>query len=221
MKPAALSRNPSYLVWLTPLLILLLCGASPDRPKRERENRFQVQGIQVGEKLPTLEVYTLEGKSQTLDDLTKGKPTLIVTASLTCPVARRRSSEIQNIQQKFGDHLNVFLLYILEAHPKGSPSPYSGREWVTRPNEREGILRAQPKSNAERLVLAREFQKRLGVSVPLVVDGMENKGWHALGGGPNVGVLLDASGVVKVKHGWFDGRTMEDSIEYLLDEANR
>jgi hypothetical protein len=47
---------------------------------------------------------------------------------------------------------------------------------------------------------------------------MSNEGWKALGGGPNMGFLIRSDGTVEVKHGWFDGETMDRSIEHYLEQ---
>lgn len=195
------------------------------------ENRadFEHQGAVVGGRMAgDLEVHTLAGQAVPLSAVLDGKPTLLVGASLTCPVARERQSWVDRIAREFAGRLNVAVVYTLEAHPWTDPSPYAQYtpelENPERPGERvggndkAGLLRRQPTNLEERKRLAEEYRQILDVGVTIVLDGMSNPAWKELGGGPNVGVLLRPDGTVAVKHGWFDGETMRRSIEYFLAE---
>lgn len=184
--------------------------------RRQEEFDFDSQGVQVGQVMPDATVYALDGTPQRLAGLWKDRPVLLVTASLTCPVARQQSPAVQRIADRIDADVAVAMLYTIEAHPSGDPSPYAeGREWLTPQNRREGLLCRQPRTLEERLERAQEFQDRLGISVPIFVDGMENQAWQALGGGPNLAVLIRPSGVVQAKRGWFDQEAMLQAIQAL------
>jgi hypothetical protein len=197
----------------------------------EKRADFEHQGVQVGGQLADLEVRTLDGKSIRFSELRAGKPTLLVSASLTCPVARERQEWVDRIALRFGERLNVAVVYTQEAHPMIDPSPYAYStpelENPEHPGERLGgnaklgLARRQPTDLEQRGRLAQEYVELLDVRVPIVLDRMGNEAWSELGSGPNVGVLLRPDGTVAVKHGWFDGETMERSIEYLLAESEQ
>jgi len=115
------------------------------------------------------------------------------------------------------------VLYTLEAHPVGDPSPYAEYspelEDPAHPGERpggnrgeEGLARRQPADLAGREQLAREFRDLFDFEGPVVIDTMSNRGWEALGAGPNMGVLIDRDGKVVVKQGWLHDRKMERSL---------
>jgi hypothetical protein len=193
-------------------------GADNERSGMEAAGRkWEKQGVQVGQALDDLAVFNLEGKCVKLATMWKDRPALIVTASLTCPVARERCRRLPSIIEQFDPEVRVLMLYTIEAHPKGDDSPYSpGREWVTADNEKFGVLHAQPTTLDERLTLAREMHERIGKSVPMLVDAMDNQVWQALGGAPNLAVLIDTSGTVIAKQGWFDAEGMRRSIDALL-----
>jgi hypothetical protein len=42
---------------------------------------------------------------------------------------------------------------------------------------------------------------------------MDNASWQALGKAPNLGLLIDEHGIVKVRQGWFDAMGMASAIE--------
>lgn len=189
---------------------------------------FDKNGVVVGQTVPDLDVMTLEGVPSKLSKLWQQKPTLLVTASLTCGRARERQPWVEEIAKKYEDRLNVAVLYTIEAHPVVDPSPYAEYspeyENPARPGERAGgnakigLDRRQPTDLETRQKLAEEYKDLLRVEVPIVVDEMTNEGWEALGGGPNMGLLIGRDGTVAVKHGWFDGETMDRSIEHYLSQ---
>ena len=175
---------------------------------------FDSTGVQVGEQLPDLPLYTLEGVKQSLRnaDGLRG-PALILTSSYSCPKSRSSYPMAAKLAEKFKSSISTVFVYVIEAHPKGDPSPYSGVEDVTIENQRDHIFCTQPRTLEERLALAKQFQKRLEVSQPIYVDAMDNAVWKSLGGGPNMGFLVDEHGIVLARQGWFDAKSMETAAE--------
>lgn len=203
--------------------------AAGDRRRDTAGADFEKQGVVAGQQIPDLEVVTLEGKPTRLATLWREKPTLLVTASLTCGRARERQPWVTEVAKKYADRINVAVLYTLEAHPVGDPSPYAEYspelENPEHPGERpggnvheDGFPRRQPTDLEGRETLAREFVELFDFAGPVVIDTMGNQGWEALGAGPNMGFLIGRDGKVAVKHGWLDDATMERSIEYFLDQ---
>jgi hypothetical protein len=188
---------------------------------------FDNNGVMPGQTVPDLDVVRLDGTPARLSTLWQEKPTLLVTASLTCGRSRERQPWVNELATKYKDRINVAVLYTLEAHPVIDPSPYAEYspelENPEHPGERSGgnrgepgLERRQPTDLDERKLLAEQFKDLLRVDVPIVMDPMNNAGWKALGGGPNMGFLIGRDGGVVVKHGWFDGETMDRSIEHYL-----
>jgi hypothetical protein len=188
-------------------------------------------GVKPGQAVPELDVVRLDGSPVPLSQLWQEKPTLLVTASLTCGRSRVRQPWVEELAKKYQDRINVAVLYTIEAHPVGDPSPYAEYspelEKAEHPGERsggnlgdDGFPRRQPTDLEGRRLLAEEFKDVLRVEVPIVVDGMSNEGWKKLGGGPNMGFLIGRDGKLAVKQAWFVGEKMDRSIaEYL--EQNR
>jgi hypothetical protein len=192
---------------------------------------FEKNGAPVGATIGSLKVSTMAGGATDLAQTWRDRPALIVTASLTCGHSRERQPEVEKLAAKYKDAVNVVVLYTLEAHPVGSASPYAiyspESEESGKPGERSGgakkagLERRQPQTGEQRKALAREFQDRLQVKSLMVLDEMSNAAWKALGGGPNMGLLVGRGGKVVVKHGWFDGASMDKSIQYYLDEQKK
>jgi ankyrin repeat protein len=177
---------------------------------------FDKIGAKLGQQVPNLSVRNLEGDELELNQLlTRDRPTLLLTSSFTCPRSRSQLPEAAALATRFKGRLSVVILYILEAHPQHDVCPYSGVEEVTAENLREGVLRRQPRTLAERQRLAEEFKDRLHVPehVTVYLDGMDNHLWQALGGGPNMAVLVSPGGIVLARQGWFDPQPMADRID--------
>src|SRR5262245_31645981 len=86
---------------------------------------FDNNGVMPGQDVPDLDVVRLDGSSARLSQLWQEKPTLLVTASLTCGRSRERQPWVEELAKKYKDKINVAVLYTLEAHPVVDPSPYA------------------------------------------------------------------------------------------------
>ena len=64
--------------------------------------------------------------------------------------------------------------------------------------------------------LARQYQQRFSDAAIVLVDTMDNASWHALGQAPNLGLLIDQQGIVKVRQGWFDAKAMREATDAIL-----
>jgi len=191
--------------------------ASPDHAKdrigfEAARAMFASRGVQPGQPLPALSLVDLDGKSVTISSLQNGRPMAIVTASLTCNVARRQQNDVDALARRHGDSLPVVVIYTIEAHPQGDPCPYTGKEWVPGDNVRDDVLVPQPKTLEERLALARQNRQRFSDNAVVLVDTIDNASWIALGQAPNLGLLVDSNGIVISRQGWFDANTMDKAI---------
>lgn len=177
---------------------------------------FQRQGVQPGEPLPSLSLVTLDGSPADLHALASGRPMVLVTASLTCNVARRRQADLDAIAGRFGEAVAVVVVYTIDAHPKDDPCPYTGEEWVPASNEPDAVLIRQPQSMQERLAAARDYQQRFTADAVVLVDTMDNASWKALGSAPNVGLVVDQQWIVRSRQGWFDAAETEAVVAKLV-----
>lgn len=84
-------------------------------------------------------------------------------------------------------------MYILEAHPEDG--------WRMAANAREGIKVDQPKTYEERIKVAGECMKDLKLSIPCLVDDMQNTAQKAYAGWPDRLYVIDADGKVAYKGG--------------------
>ncbi|HMN97497.1 MAG TPA: hypothetical protein PKC43_14180 [Phycisphaerales bacterium] len=177
----------------------------PDRQGYVDAGRiFSARAPQPGERFPDLWSVGLDGRPIALDQLRNGGSMLVVTASITSPIARRQQADLELIARRWGDCLSVIVLYTIEAHPTRDASPYSGLVWVPAENVRDRFQFRQPTTLMDRMILARQFNDRFVRGATLVVDPMDNVGWRMMGHGPNVALLVDEQGEVVMTQGWFD-----------------
>jgi len=205
-------------------------GSGFDREAKRAEigRKIEDRGIQTGQTIDDdIVLYVLDGEKITLGELLGDASTLFVTGSMTCPVAQRSCPRLDTLEE-LDSQVDVFVLYTLEAHPEdnehgvygpsGGSGASAGRSGFGSGRSRDprGVVgsRQQPETLDERLTLAREFQQSVvGDEVQVVVDGMNDELWSALGGGPNLAVLFDAEGGVLFKQGWFDIEALKTELE--------
>jgi len=84
------------------------------------------------------------------------------------------------------DRANVVLVYIAEAHALD--------EWQMQSNVDEGVLLRQHVTIEERFAAAREGVKRLGLTMPVLVDGMDDAVSAAFAAWPERLFVADAGG---------------------------
>jgi hypothetical protein len=119
---------------------------------------------------------------------------------------------------KYGDRIHFIIIYIIDPHPIGSPSPYSGREWPSSAStDTEGNPRTQPTTYQERLALASEMIQEIEITMPVLIDEIDNPVWCTYGPAPDIAYLIDRNGIIVEKQGWYQPDLMETVIDKHLD----
>lgn len=196
-------------------LPLAACQETPKIDFDDAGRQFAARGPQPGQPLPELSLVTREGHRANLPQIAAGRPLVLVTASLTCSVAREQQTLVNQLAERYGDQIAVVIIYTIEAHPKTDPCPYTNEEWVPEANKRDNVLVRQPGTQAARMTLAAEYHTRYALGSTLLIDTMDNASWKALGAAPNLGLLVDSKGIIRAREGWFDEEAMEKSLAEL------
>lgn len=84
------------------------------------------------------------------------------------------------------DAADFYVVYIAEAHAVDG--------WQMDSNEAEGIRVPQPKAWAERVAVAMRCAEALGLSIPTLVDGMDDAALRAFAAWPERLFVADAGG---------------------------
>lgn len=164
---------------------------------------YYTSGYQDGDTVPDFTLYDMNGQPWNLaTELGKGKPILLVAGSYTCPVFRNQMATINNIYNNLSSLVTVVIVNVVEAHPT-DPSPYSGTVWITSANQSAGILHPQPTTYGERKAIVDTMLNAMTINAPILIDGPCNNWWLNYGPAPNNSYLIDTTGIIFSKHGWF------------------
>ena len=116
------------------------------------------------------------------------------------------------MRRRYGDRAEFLAVYVREAHPTDG--------WRMASNDRAGIAVRQPRDQAERVDVADRCNGVLEMSIPLLVDEMDDRVGHAYSGMPDRLYVVDRDGRVAYKGGrgpfGFKPREMEQSLIMLL-----
>ncbi len=89
-------------------------------------------------------------------------------------------------------------------------------------NERAGIKLPQPQSNEERRDVAQTCQKHLKLTIPFLVDPIDDAVGAIYSGMPNRLYLIDQKGTIAFKNGrgpfGFHPRELEQALVLLLNQ---
>ena len=104
-----------------------------------------------------------------------------------------------------------YVVYIQEAHPTDL--------WQLSSNVRDGVLFASPRNDDEREQTANMCVTKLGIKIPALVDGIDNKAERAYTGWPDRLYIIGTDGRVRFKSdpGPFGFKT-KDLEQALLKE---
>jgi len=174
-------------------------------------------GPEPGASAPEFNLKTIEGRFVSLQELRARNPVVLFTGSYSCPAFRRSSRAIGELHSRYADRITFLILYTVEAHPKGSQSPYgTGGKQASKLNSQNGILVTQPQKYEERVKLAAQCRAALSLDIVIAIDDMDNQVWVAYGSAPNAAYLIDKDGRVVARHGSFHPPTFEQSIKHCL-----
>jgi Iodothyronine deiodinase len=102
-------------------------------------------------------------------------------------------------------------VYIQEAHPTDL--------WQMPSNVKEGVVFASPRSDGERRNTASACVRNLGIHVPALLDGIDNRTERAYTGWPDRLYVIGRDGRVAFKTApgpfGFSARALEQSLQHL------
>lgn len=124
---------------------------------------------------------------------------------------------MEELKKRYGDQVEFLAVYVREAHPTDG--------WRMSSNDAAGINIKQPRLLDERDRVAKTCCSALKISMPMVVDDMDDHVGHAYSGMPDRLYLIDRKGRIAYKGGrgpfGFKPSELEQSlILLLLDQAD-
>jgi alkylhydroperoxidase family enzyme len=124
---------------------------------------------------------------------------------------------LEALKQRYGNQVEFLAIYVREAHPTDG--------WRMNSNDKAGIAIQQPRDEGERVKVARRCCSSLKISMPLLVDEMDDRVGNAYSGMPDRLYLIDRKGRIAYKSGrgpfgFKPGELEQSLILSLLDQAN-
>lgn len=119
---------------------------------------------------------------------------------------------MEELHKKYRDQVEFLAIYVREAHPTDG--------WRMASNDKAGIAFAQPRAMNERVALAKKCCSTLEITMPVLVDELNDRVGHAYSGMPDRLYVIDRAGRVAYKGGrgpfGFKAREMEQALVMLL-----
>jgi len=97
------------------------------------------------------------------------------------------------LKERFGEHVEFLAIYVREAHPIDG--------WRMQSNDKAGVAFVQPKTFEERTKVATQCCEKLKITMPLLVDDLDDRVGHLYSGMPDRLYLIDRSGKIVYKGG--------------------
>ena len=174
------------------------------------------EGPALGDVAPDFELPTADGKSKVkLSDVIGKKPVVLILGNYTCGPFRSLFAQIEDVKKRYDRDAEFLMVYVREAHPTDG--------WRMKSNDDAGVEVAQPRTDAERCGVAQKCAKALAPTMPLLVDGVEDKVGNAYSGMPGRLYVLDCKGKVAYKSGrgpyGFKAGELEQALVMALLEA--
>ena len=143
---------------------------------------------------------------------TKGRPTVLVFGSYSCPNFRKASPVLNELAQSLAQRVSFLQVYIREAH--------STDQWQSTINDRENVQLAPASTSGAKQEYAMMCQRKLHLRFPAVVDGLDDAAEKAYTAWPSRVYVIAADGRVQYSSGLaedeFDKAALESAIRSVL-----
>ncbi len=97
------------------------------------------------------------------------------------------------MKERYGEDVEFLAIYVREAHPIDG--------WRMQSNDKAGVAFAQPKTFQERTKIAAQCCEKLKITMPLLVDDLDDRVGHLYSGMPDRLYLIDRAGKIAYKGG--------------------
>ncbi len=192
----------STLILFAVLLLAAQTDVSAQR-LQEREKEFMTTPPLVGEVMPSVEIFSADGKPFNTDSL-RGHYTVLTFGCLTCPPSMWNISGLEAVQRDYGPKgVHFYFVYKALAHPELAGNYI------------------QPFTIEERLKHAAQAKFQFGTEIPWLVDAMDNRLKRALGDRPNSQFIVDPEGKIVSKRAWSHPGLVRKELQNLVGPVNK
>jgi hypothetical protein len=166
-------------------------------------------GPGLGELAPDFTLTTQNGKERiTLSQYRGQKPVVLIFGSITCGMTRNRFETLEKLYRELVKEVAFLAVYIRETHASDGMR--------TRYNDQAGIAIPQPREQSERSAVAQQCCSTLGISMPMLVDDMDDEISHVYSAIPNRLYLIDRDGRVAYQSGTGPFGFIPEELEQAL-----
>ena len=148
----------------------------------------------VGMDAPEFHLQSLGGAMVDLDKL-HGRVVVLEFGSGSSPTFRDHVAAMEKLYQLYGSRCSMMIVYTHEAHPAEA----SG---VT--DQNDGITIPQAADFSGRRSAAEKMHTALHVTIPILIDGMDDAVTDGYGGFPNATVVIGKEGKIVGRQQWND-----------------
>ena len=165
----------------------------------------------IGKAAPDFTLHLLGKKTKvTLSEQCKEKPVVLTFGSYTCPPFRRALEGMEDVYQAHKEDCNFLFVYVKEAHASDG--------WVNGGNVAQGIEIKQHKTYEERSGAAKTCQGKLEISMPILIDSLDDATAKQYGGVPNRAYLISKGSKVIYKGDRGPMGTRPDQVKAAIEE---
>jgi len=170
--------------------------------------------LKVGDMAPEFDLRLAGSEARArLSDERGKKPVVLIFGSYSCPNFRDASGALAKIYQAYEAKAAFLLVYIREAHAKGS--------WQSGRNERQEITATEAASVPERQAHATQCLRTLRLKFPAAVDDLEGTTEKAYAAWPSRAVIVSKAGKVVYNSALLEQDFRAAEMEQVLREALR
>ena len=148
-----------------------------------------------------------------LSTLRQTRPVVLVFGSLSCPKFRFDASALQRLYAAYRDRVEFLMVYVHEAHGDDG--------WQSTINERDRISVPPVKTIEDKQHNAALCLRRLALSLPAVVDGMDRGVETAYRAWPSAVYLVAPEGTIRWRSRLGEQEFSADEMRAALDDALR
>ncbi len=167
--------------------------------------------IEIGQPAPDLSLKTTADKTLSLAAY-KGKVLVLVFGSYSTPSFRQRISSLDKLAKDYGLRATFLIVYTREAHAVG--------EWEVARNKEDEIAVEQPKTEADRKAQAKQAATALKITLPVLLDTMDNAAARAFGLTPNGAVIIGRDGNIAAFQRWFEPIGLKQQLDAAVAVKN-
>ena len=183
----------------------------PDTPSWTLDVVAGQKPLASGDTAPDFTLQLLGKKAKvTLSEQCKEKPVVLTFGSYTCPPFRRALEGMEDVYKAHKEDCNFLFVYVKEAHASDG--------WVSGGNVAQGIEIKQHKTYEERSGAAKTCQGKLEISMPILIDSLDDATAKQYGGVPNRAYLIAKGGKVIYKGDRGPMGTRPDQVKAAIEE---